>query len=339
VAEESSNATVFAGIPSGEIIARGEETRKDRKQASQFARLDMKLSIIIASYNRAESLLKFLRDLALQAAPDGGDWEAVIVDNNSADGTKSAVAPLVEENPQRYKYLLESRQGKSIALNTGLRAATGEILVFTDDDCIPDRNWLANIAREFASDPSLGVLGGRVELFDKQDRPVTIRNFAERTLIESRDQLFLFLIGANMSIRRKVLDRVGEFDPFLGPGSRIGAVMEDLDLLYRVFREKFKIVYSPDVLVYHHHGRTTDAQVQALNHRYVVGRGAFYCKHILGGDRNVLKMAYWEFSSLTKGMIKDLFAGRKIQEHGRLLWALLVGAVGRLAWNPRIRRV
>jgi len=301
--------------------------------------MDMKLSIIIASYNRAASLLQFVRELSHQVVPDNVDWEVVIVDNNSTDGTKSAIAPLVEEDSRRFKYLLESRQGKSMALNTGLRAATGEILVFTDDDCVPDPKWLATIALEFASDPSLSVLGGRVELYDKQDQPVTIRNFPERTLIETRDQLFLFLIGANMSIRRKVLDAVGEFDPFLGPGSRIGAVMEDLDLLYRVYRKKFKIVYSPDMLVYHNHGRTTEAQIQALNHRYVVGRGAFYCKHILGGDRNVLKMAYWEFSSLTKGMIKDLFAGKKIQKQGRLLWALLVGAGGRLAWNPRVRRV
>ncbi len=299
----------------------------------------MKLSIIIASYNRAESLLTFLQELSRQVVLEGVSWETVVVDNNSTDGTKSVIAPLVETSPQHYKYVRESRQGKSIALNTGLRAATGEILVFTDDDCIPDSKWLSTIAREFDADPSLGVLGGRVELFDKQDRPVTIRNFPDRTLIESRDQLFLFLIGANMSVRRKVIDAVGEFDPFLGPGSRIGAVMEDLDLLYRAFREKFKIVYSPEVLVYHNHGRTTDAQIQALNHRYVVGRGAFYCKHILAGDRNVLKMAYWEFSSLIKGMIKDLFAGKKIQEQGRLLWALLVGAGGRLAWNPRIRRV
>ena len=301
--------------------------------------MDMKLSIIIASYNRAASLLQFVRELSHQVVPDNVDWEVVIVDNNSTDGTRSAIAPLVEENSRRYKYLLESRQGKSMALNTGLRAATGEILVFTDDDCVPDPKWLATIAMEFASDASLSVLGGRVELYDKQDRPVTIRNFPDRTLIESRDQLFLFLIGANMSIRRKVLDAVGEFDPFLGPGSRIGAVMEDLDLLYRVYRKKFKIVYSPDVLVYHNHGRATEAQIQALNHRYVVGRGAFYCKHILGGDRNVLKMAYWEFSTLAKGMIKNLFAGKKIQEPGRLLWALLVGAGGRLAWNPRVRRV
>jgi glycosyltransferase involved in cell wall biosynthesis len=299
----------------------------------------MKLSIIIASYNRAESLLKLLQELSRQVVPAWVDWEVVVVDNNSTDGTKSVIAPLVEANPQRYKFLQESRQGKSIALNTGLRAATGEILVFSDDDCIPDSKWLATIAREFDADPSLGVLGGRVALFDKQDRPVTIRDFPDRTLIESRDQLFLFLIGANMSVRRKVLDAVGEFDPFLGPGSRSGAVMEDLDLLYRVFREKFKIAYSPEVLVYHNHGRTTDAQIQALNHRYVVGRGAFYCKHILGGDRNVLKMAYWEFSCLTTRMIKNLFAGKRIQEQGRLLWALLVGAGSRLVWNQRLRKV
>jgi glycosyltransferase involved in cell wall biosynthesis len=126
----------------------------------------MKLSIIIASYNRADSLLKFLRGLSHQVVPDGVDWEVVIVDNNSSDGTKSAIVPFVQETPPRCIYLLESRQGKSIALNAGLRAATGEILVFTDDDCIPDPKWLATIAREFASVPSLGVLGGRVELFD-----------------------------------------------------------------------------------------------------------------------------------------------------------------------------
>ena len=298
----------------------------------------MKLSIIIASYNRAESMLKFLQELSRQVVPEGVDWEVIVVDNNSTDGTKSMIAPLVEANPRRYKYLQESRQGKSIALNTGLLGATGEILVFTDDDCIPDSKWLATIAREFDADPVLGVLGGRVELFDKQDWPVAIRNSLERTLIESRDHLFGFLIGANMSIRRRVFDVVKDFDPCLGPGTRLAA-MEDLDFLYRVFRENFRIIYSPDVLVYHNHGRTTDAQIQALNHRYVVGRGAFYCKHILGGDRNVLKMAYWEFSSLTTGMIKDLFAGKRIQEQGRLLWALLVGAGSRLVWNQRLRKV
>src|SRR5260370_30940580 len=144
----------------------------------------MKLSIIIASYNRAESLLTFVEELARQVVLEGVSWETVVVDNNSTDGTKSVIAPLVETSPQHYKYVRESRQGKSIALNTGLRAATGEILVFTDDDCIPDSKCLATIEREFASDASLGVLRRRVELFDKKERAGPIRNFREHTLSE-----------------------------------------------------------------------------------------------------------------------------------------------------------
>lgn len=298
----------------------------------------MKLSIVIASYNRSASLRGFMEQLLRQVTPAGVEWEVLILDNNSTDGTKAVIAPLLESDPQRFKYTLERRQGKSLSLNTGIREAAGEVLVFTDDDCIPDHNWLAEIAHEFATDPELAVIGGRVELFDKQDRPVSIRTGRERTLISTTDELFSRLIGCNMAIHRRVFEIVSEFDPYLGPGTKLPA-MEDLDFLYRVFRAKLKIVYSPEVLVYHNHGRTTDAQIQSLNRCYVIGRGAFYCKHILGGDRNVLKMAYWEFSSLTKGMIKDLFAGRKIQEQGRLLWALLVGAGGRLAWNPLIRRV
>lgn len=306
--------------------------------SGRITRFLMKLSVIIASYNRFESLLRFLHEVSQQVVPESLDWEVLIVDNNSTDGTRNLISPLVEGNPHRFKYLLERRQGKSIALNTGLRAASGDVVAFTDDDCIPDPHWLANIAREFSSDPSLAALGGRVELFDKKDRRVTIRDFTERTLISSPDQLFRLLIGANMSLHRRVFEVVGDFDPFLGPGSRLGAVMEDLDFLYRVFRKRLKIIYSPEVLVYHNHGRTTEAEIQALNHRYVVGRGAFYCKHILGGDPNALKMAYWEVLSLTKSLFKDLSSGRKFDEQRRLLWALLVGAGGRLAWNPRVRK-
>ena len=298
----------------------------------------MKLSIVIASYNRSESLRGFMEQLIHQVTPAGVEWEVLVLDNNSTDGTKAVIAPLLERDPQRFKYTLERRQGKSLSLNTGIREATGDVLVFTDDDCMPDPHWLATIAQEFASDSELAVIGGRVELFDKLDRPVSIRTGRERTLISTTDELFSRLIGCNMAIHRRVFDVVSGFDPYLGPGTKLPA-MEDLDFLYRVFRAKLKIVYSPEVLVFHNHGRTTDAQIEALNRCYVVGRGAFYCKHILGGDWNVLKMAYWEFSSLTKGMIKDLFAGKRIQEQGRLLWALLVGVGGRLAWNPRIRRV
>lgn len=289
----------------------------------------MKLSIILASYNRAESLVSFLRQIEGQVVPATLDWEVVIVDNNSTDATRALVAPFVSHNPQRFRYLFESRQGKSIALNSGMREATGEILIFTDDDCIPSSDWLASIAREFALQPSPSVVGGRVELYDKRDKPVSVRTCTERTVVSSPNQLFSLLIGCNMAIHRRVFLAVNEFDPFLGPGHKTQA-FEDLDFLYRVYKRGFEIEYAPEVLVYHNHGRTTDAEIERLNRNYLVGRGAFYCKHILKLDEQVLKMAYWETSSLTKGLFKGLVAGTKVADQARVLWALLVGAAYRL---------
>jgi GT2 family glycosyltransferase len=297
----------------------------------------MKLSIVIASYNRAQGLVAFLCELSRQRVTNGVEWEAVIVDNNSSDGTRLAIAPLLSAHPQKFKYLFEGRQGKSLALNAGIAEAKGEVFVFTDDDCVPDPDWLAAIAREFSADPSLGALGGRVELFSEEDRPVSIRTSRERTLVSSRDQLLSLLIGCNMAIRRSALEVVGGFDPFLGPGTRLPA-MEDLDLLYRIFRKGLKIIYSPDALVLHNHGRTSDEQIQALNRGYVVGRGAFYCKHVLTGDVDVLRMAYWEVSSLARKLLKTFFTTEKQNGQAGFLWALFVGGVRRLVWNQTVRK-
>jgi glycosyltransferase involved in cell wall biosynthesis len=297
----------------------------------------MKVSILIASYNRSSSLLKFLQELASQVVPEDLDWEVLIVDNNSTDGTGKAVAPLVEKNPQRFRYFLETRQGKSAALNTGIKESTGEILAFTDDDCLPNPDWLSSIVEEFSADPSLGAIGGRVELYNKQDKPVSIRTCTQRTLISTPNQVFSLLIGCNMAVHRRVCERVQEFDTSLGPGNRTRA-LEDMDFLYRIYKQGFKMVYSPAVLVFHNHGRRSEADVQSLTRNYLIGRGAFYCKHILKGDRDILKISYWEVSSLTKGLLRELFRGQKIYQERRLLWALLVGACYRLAWNLSVQK-
>jgi GT2 family glycosyltransferase len=296
----------------------------------------MKLSVIIASFNRSQSLLHVLREFSRQIVPKGVEWEILIVDNNSTDGTADVVSQFVSADPDRYKYLRENRQGKSHALNTGILAATGEIVVFTDDDCIAAPDWLSSIASEFSADPSLTILGGRVELYCKDDRPVTIRTYKERILFSKAEQLFSLIPGCNMSIRKSVFEAVGEFDPLLGPGTQMGAVSEDTDFIYRVFKKGFKIAYSPDVLVYHNHGRRTDEQVQSLNHKYVVGRGAFYCKHILKADVCVLKMAYWEVSALLRDLFKEQFSGELARQQKTLLRDLLIGmayAPSALQWQ------
>lgn len=297
----------------------------------------MRLSIIIASYNRSESLGRFLDQIGNQEVPVGVDWECIIVDNNSTDSTHAVVAAFEKRSPERFRYLLESRQGKSAALNRGILEATGEILVFTDDDCVPRCDWLASIAREFASHSSLAATGGRVELYNERDKPLSIRTCTERKRISSPSELFSLLIGCNMAIHRRVFDVVREFDTFLGPGYKTKA-LEDLDFLYRIYERGFEMVYSPAIFVYHNHGRRSEAEVQSLRRNYLIGRGAFYCKYILRGDRQISKMAYWEVSSLTRGFFRQLLKGHTFQEQGQLLWALLIGAGYRLAWNCRLQR-
>ncbi|HKV25998.1 MAG TPA: glycosyltransferase family 2 protein [Candidatus Acidoferrum sp.] len=297
----------------------------------------MKISVLIASLNRSASLLNFLQELKRQAVPEGLDWEVLVVDNNSTDDTKQLISPFIAAYPDHFRYYLETRPGKSAALNTAFAESAGDILAFTDDDCLPNPDWLAAIAAEFSSDPELRALGGRVELYNNQDKPVSIRTCQERTRIASPGDLFSLFIGCNMAVHRSACEAVQGFDTSLGPGNRTRA-LEDMDFLYRIYKCGLKMIYSPSVLVFHNHGRKSDAQVQSLTRNYLIGRGAFYCKHILSGDRDILKMAYWEISSLTKSFFSRLFRGRAFQEQGRLLWALFLGAVYRLAGNLRFQK-
>ncbi len=286
----------------------------------------MKLSVILASYNRCQSLLRFLEELSKQVVPQEVEWEVLIVDNNSSDATRDLVLPLVEANPERFKYVLESRQGKSLALNTGVRVAAGDVLVFTDDDCVPDPHWLASIAGEFGADKRIDAVGGRVELYDPSHKPFTILTARERATINSAGQLLIRpkIFGCNMAFRRSVFDVVGEFDPLLGPGARLGT-SEDADFLYRTLREGFTIIYSPQVLVYHNHGRTTDAEIDALMRSYHIGRGALYFKHSFRGDVMALKIAYWDLKSGIRDVMKTPMSLKLIKKEVAYLSALFVG--------------
>src|SRR5829696_8927692 len=102
----------------------------------------MKFSVIIATYNRAEELVKTLD--SLKNLESTGAWEVIIVDNNSSDNTREVVLGRVESFPIPLRYVMEKEQGRSAALNAGIRAAQGEILAITDDDVRVDPHWLKN---------------------------------------------------------------------------------------------------------------------------------------------------------------------------------------------------
>src|SRR3990167_7596502 len=101
----------------------------------------MKLSVLIATYNRSKDLKLALESLQKQEFPKPVDYEILILDNNSNDNTKTMVEAFMPSFQGKLKYLFESRQGKPNALNSGLKITTGDILVLTDDDCIFDKDY------------------------------------------------------------------------------------------------------------------------------------------------------------------------------------------------------
>lgn len=135
------------------------------------------------------------------------------------------------------------------------------------------------------------------------------------------------IIGCNMAFRREVLKVVSDFDPLLGPGSKIGAIYEDIDFLYRIFRQGFKIVYSPTVLVFHNHGRKGEAEVNNQLRKYLRGRGAFYCKHILRRDMAIIRVASGEIYSTVKILIKGAIVRSNSLYHKILIPCLFLGAL------------
>lgn len=281
------------------------------------------VSVIVCTRNRCTALVQLLESLTHLAIPSDLAWELVVVDNGSTDGTALLLDSYADQLPVRRIY--EARQGLSRARNAGLAAAEGEILAFTDDDCIPAPDWLDAIVREFTNDADLAGLGGRVELYDPSDYPITIRTSRTREVLTSAQQLPALMVGCNMAFRRETVDAIGEFDVTLGAGTPAGSA-EDTDYLYRALLLGLRIEYVPDILVAHNHGRRRVEEVAQLRRSYARGRGALLTKYLLRADRGMAYCAYcdlrWNGGELVRAL-RSWQSPRAVMERG---FYMLAGA-------------
>jgi glycosyltransferase involved in cell wall biosynthesis len=185
----------------------------------------MKFSVLITTYNRAEHLRQTLESLARVSSRL--PWEAIIVDNNSHDGTRGVVSAAQTTFPVPLTYLFEPTQGKPAALNAGIRRARGEFVVMTDDDVALASDWLDSCAQAFEQF-DCDYVGGRVLPMWEQDPPRWFRNrrgrqWAVVALLDygavpvemGRDGIG-WPLGANMAVRRDAFDKVGWWDNRFG---------------------------------------------------------------------------------------------------------------------------
>jgi GT2 family glycosyltransferase len=246
----------------------------------------------VCTFNRSRQLTEALRHIESSAVRAGLGVEIVVVDNNSSDDTKEAVARVADGSAVPVRYVFEPAQGLSFARNRGVQTAKGSVIAFTDDDCIVDPDWIGALWGEFTVNPDVAIVGGRVDLYASEDQPVSIRPFGERVRYANATQVYGFVMGCNMAIRRGTSECIGGFDPAFG-GSK-GVIADDIDFLYRALKHGLGILFAPAARVLHNHGRRSAGDIRSLRQGYVRGRGAFYCKHLLRADPTILRHAWWE---------------------------------------------
>lgn len=259
------------GLPPTEVDAQGivgpEEPACATRRAELLADPPL-LSVVICTRNRPDSVRLTLTSILACHYP-AERWQAIVVDN-AAEANPSIVAAAEDAaGDVAIEVVHEPEPGLSNARNSGLRAAAGEIVVFADDDVEVDPGWLATLAAPFRQDERIGATSGLslpgaletpaqrwTEGFGGRARPLTVRRF-DRADPPPDNPLFPFTVGEfgagrNMAFRRELLERLGGFDPALGPGT-IAHDGDDIEALLRVLLSGHAILHDPAAVVWHAH--------------------------------------------------------------------------------------
>lgn len=204
----------------------------------------MKTSVIIATHARPDSLQRLIASLAPELA--SGTREIIIAEN----GTPSPMQLSVEGAP--LTHLHDPRAGKCRIQNRAIAQASGEILVFLDDDLAVAPGYLAAVEDFFDTRREFAAMKGRIlpaEDPEKKVGPMAV--YLDLPIADHGDEVIEVrgVLGANMAFRADALKQVGPFDERLGPGA--GGHEEETEMSQRIRRAGFRIGYAPKALVYH----------------------------------------------------------------------------------------
>ena len=215
------------------------------------------VSILVATRNRRESLARFFS--VVSSLSDSPSWELIVVDNGSTDGTDDLLLSAAARFPVMSIY--EGRPGKSRALNRALARARGEIVVFTDDDVIPDPQWLVALYSASQEYPKANIFGGKVVVNYDTLPDWIAKSYNLKTILASEHDLGgefrwfgsgQYPVGPNIAVRKHAL-RGGQFrwPVNLGPGTKIPVGDERAFLVQVSPPEVRERLYVPGSIVRH----------------------------------------------------------------------------------------
>lgn len=235
-------------------------------------------SIITPTYNRADILARCLPYfLEMEGI---GDCQIIVVDDGSTDHTSAVVAAYQEKYPGLFLYLQQENCGPGAARNAGLKAAEKDLILFLDDDVMPDRglisSHLAFIDRGF--DLSQGILHWHPEIASERVSRYMERRghqFDFNCVIDDTDLDFLYVYTANLAVPKKHILKYGGFDEKLAPK---GYAFEDTGLAFKLKQANLRLGLNRSAQAWHYHPMTEDQLVER-NHKVGYGYGVIEEKY------------------------------------------------------------
>ena len=218
----------------------------------------MKLSVIVATYNRRHELEELFGSFKQQTLPPD-QFEVVIVDDGSTDGTGKFIEEMKATLSFTIQYHFQKNKGPGYARTAGMEKANGKIFIFIDSDCIAPPHYLQSIADAFEKN-KIDAFGGpdrSAETFSAWDKAVNytmtsflttggLRGSSEKKLARYYPRSF------NMGLRREIFEEIGGFGSIYHYG-------EDIEFSHRIIKSGARVEYIDDAYVYHKRRSTPSA--------------------------------------------------------------------------------
>ena len=279
------------------------------------------ISAVVPTRNRPDHAVPCV-DAILANADD--DFELLVIDQSDDDATEWALAAYASDS--RFRYIRSPSRGASAARNVGIQQSRAPVIAFTDDDCRVATDWLKQITTLFAREPEAALVFGKVSIPDELKGKGFAADFEphQRVYYNKLPPVHVsWGIGANMSARRSVFERLGTFDPLLGPGSPFHAG-EESDLTIRAIASGYKVINAAEIAVLHLGVREGD-EASKLMRGYGRAMGATLTKHVrLGTRASKLLLWSWLTHFAAKGLLNAV-RGRRPTGLG-LVGGMIAGA-------------
>jgi glycosyltransferase involved in cell wall biosynthesis len=221
----------------------------------------MKLEIVIPTYNRAVMLRDALTSFVNADRPKEMTFRITVVDNNSNDNTRQVVEDFQKEKEIDLRYLFEKKQGRSCAVNAGIRNAEADIIGFIDDDEEISKDWFAEVEKVFGERwDEIDFISGRYLPRWEKEPPSWLPEGYEGIvgILDCGEEEKVFgeefdgvMVGGNSVIKLNVLREVGLYNESLGRTDKGLLCCEDEEITYRLLNAGKRGIYYPRLVIHH----------------------------------------------------------------------------------------